>query len=176
MLVGPFFGTVKCKTFIPFWGFVTGTPTRALAQTCWGLTASSVPQLCLAMIYGHCILYQRRDWVYLIFWGEFLSVFCRGRRFLTLALQENYTPPLPHTQKNWYVLYWGKARFFLNKTEILSLLHWQFFFVCRKTGSVSVSNQFLFVICGCWRDFLPNQKKICGWEIFKRLPTKGYEN
>ena len=37
---------------------------------------------------------------------------------------------------------------FLNKTEILSLLHWQFFLVCRKTRSVSVSNQFILSSVG----------------------------
>ena len=57
--------------------------------------------------------------------------------------------------------------FFLNTTEMFSLLLLQLFLVCQKTRSVEVSDQFIFDICGCWWDFLLNQKKICGSEVFR---------
>ena len=48
MLLGPlFFGTVKYKVFVPFWGFVTWTPPGLCPTPVEEITASPGPQLCV---------------------------------------------------------------------------------------------------------------------------------
>ena len=99
MLLGPLFGTVKCKVFVPFWGFITWTPTQGSAQTC--RRAYSIPRPPAVFSSDRTVIaYRVQDTTEYPspFEGAIFKVYSAGGRFFTLTLQGNYISP--HTEKH----------------------------------------------------------------------------